>query len=80
MLHNLLRDLRAASWGFFADTRGLASIEVTILLATLGVAAAGAGVVAGPVIKQYSDHLTASIQTARCLAAGEAGAPFPTCP
>lgn len=80
MIHNLIRDLRASLWGFFNDTRGLASVEVTILLATLGIAAAGAGFVAGPVIKQYTDHLTAAVQTARCLAAGEAGAPFPNCP
>lgn len=80
MSHHLARDRRATLWGFLKDTGGLVSVEATILLATLGIAAAGAGVVAGPVIKQYSDHLAASVQTARCLAAGEASAPFPNCP
>lgn len=62
------------------DTGGLVSVEATILLATLAVGASVAGYAAGPVIKRYADALSANVQTARCLAAGEAGQPFPNCP
>lgn len=78
-----MQPLRKASvWKRIAkDNRGLASVEVTIILATLGVAVIGAGYVAGPVIKNYANRLESLVVEARCLAASEIGAPLPTnCP
>lgn len=78
-----MKVLRGASdrTRFAADNRGIASVEVTIILATLGVAVIGAGYVAGPVIKAYANRLEALVVEARCLAASEVGAPLPTnCP
>lgn len=73
---------KASVWKLVAsDERGLASVEVTIILATLGVAVIGAGFVAGPVIKNYANRLEALVVEARCLAAADVGAPIPAnCP
>ena len=78
-----MKPLRKASvWKLIAsDNRGLASVEVTIILATLGVAVIGAGFVAGPVIKNYANRLESLVVEARCLAASDVGAPIPAnCP
>jgi hypothetical protein len=61
-----------------ADERGLASVEATILLATLGAGLLAMGVVAGPAIRDYADRLTVLVAEARCLAAADAAAPLPT--
>lgn len=63
------------------DNRGLASVEATIVLATLGVALIAGGYAAGPAVKAYADRLTSLVEEARCLSAGEAGQPLPdSCP
>ncbi len=73
--------MRSVLRRILTDSRGLASVEATILLATLGVALMGAGYAAGPAIKGYADRMTALVIEARCLAAGEAGQPLPSgCP
>lgn len=67
--------------GLLTDVRGLASVEATILLAVLGVGIAAAGYTVGPAVKSYADKVTATVREARCLAAGDPAAPFPTnCP
>ena len=66
---------------FLRDRRGLASVEATILLATIGIALMAGGYAAGPAIKGYADRLTGLVVEARCLAAVPAGQPLPTnCP
>ena len=61
------------------DRRGLAAVEMTIILATLGVAAAGMGFAAGPAIKNYADRLAAVSAEARCLASVAPTDPLPAC-
>lgn len=61
------------------DRRGLASVEATIMLATLGIALAAAGYVVGPAVKAYSDRLAGAVHEARCLAKGDPAQDFPTC-
>lgn len=73
--------MRALFGDFLRDGRGLASLEATIVLATLGVALIAGGYVAGPAIKTYSERLTSLVVEARCLAAADAGQPLPdSCP
>jgi Tfp pilus assembly protein PilE len=62
-----------------SDSRGLAAVEMTIVLATLGIAAAGFGYAAGPAIKNYADRLEAVAAEARCLAAVAPTEPLPDC-
>ena len=63
----------------FSDRRGLAAVEMTILLATLAVGAAGMGYTAGPAIKNYADRLSAISVEARCLASVPPTEPLPDC-
>lgn len=63
-----------------ADVRGVAAVEVTILLSTLGIGLAAMGYSAGPAIKAYADRLSAVVAEARCLAAVPPGDPLPACP
>lgn len=59
----------------------MASVEATLVLATLGVALIGGGYVAGPAIKAYAERLTNLVVEARCLSAAEVGQPLPdSCP
>lgn len=62
-----------------SDRRGLAAVEMTIILATLGATAAGLGYVAGPAIKNYADRLEAVAAEARCLATVAPTEPLPVC-
>ncbi len=73
--------MRALLGNFLRDGRGLASVEATIVLATLGVALIAGGYVAGPAVKAYAERLTNLVVEARCLSAAEAGQPLPvSCP
>ena len=63
----------------FSDRRGLAAVEMTILLATLAAGAAGMGYTAGPAIKNYADRLSAISVEARCLASVPPTEPLPDC-
>lgn len=63
-----------------SDRRGVAAVEVTILLSTLGIGFAAMGYSAGPAIKAYADRLSAVVAEARCLAAVPPGDPLPACP
>lgn len=63
----------------FSDRRGLAAVEMTILLATLAVGAASMGYTAGPAIKNYADRLSAISVEARCLASVPPTEPLPDC-
>jgi Flp pilus assembly pilin Flp len=65
--------------GLLADRRGLAAVEMTILLATLAAGAASMGYTAGPAIKSYADRLSAISAEARCLASVPATDPLPDC-
>lgn len=71
------RGLGLTLWAGLADQRGLASVEATILLATLGVGLLAMGFVAGPAIKTYADGLTVLVAEARCLAAADPATPLP---
>lgn len=62
------------------DRKGVAAVEVTILLSTLGIGFAAMGYSAGPAVKAYADRLTAVVAEARCLAAAPPEEPLPTCP
>ena len=62
-----------------ADRRGLAAVEMTILLATLAAGAASMGYTAGPAIKNYADRLAAISIEARCLASVPVTEPLPDC-
>ncbi|MDO8379277.1 hypothetical protein [Phenylobacterium sp.] len=73
--------MRTLFTGLLKDNRGLASVEATIVLATLGVALIAGGYAAGPAIKAYAERLSGLVVEARCLSAAEAGQPLPeSCP
>lgn len=73
--------MRALLPRLLKDNRGLASVEATIILATLGVALIAGGYAAGPAVKAYAERLTNLVVEARCLSAAEAGQPLPdSCP
>ena len=74
-----LRQAFPATSDLLSDRRGLAAVEMTILLATLAAGAAGMGYTAGPAIKNYADRLSAISVEARCLASVPPTDPLPAC-